>query len=264
MAAGWIKISRDITKHWLWSDAERLKWWLDLLLRANWEDEKMLDDGHLFILKRGQQLASISFLAKRWKKSERTIINFLKMLENEQMIVREVLHRQTPLLTICNYEKYQDDVQGIVQGQVQGQRQGIVQGIVQGNKRIKEDKEIKEDNNMSETSNFEQIFEDFRKAYKGSKRGLKVEFENFKKKYPKEWRDILPLLMPALEKWEAHRAAVKAHGDFLPQYPMLQTWINQARWTAEYPSYDNPQSQTPAPKKPRSFDEEEDFGGADY
>lgn len=264
MAAGWIKISRDITKHWLWSDAERLKWWLDLLLRANWEDEKILDDGHLFILKRGQQLASISFLAKRWERSVPTVIAFLKMLENEQMIIRETLYRQTAVLTICNYERYQERIEPKVEGIVDTQVEAKVEGIVDGNKRIKEDKEIKEDNNMSETSHFEQIFEDFRKAYKGSKRGLKVEFENFKKKYPKEWRDILPLLMPALEKWEAHRAAVKAHGDFLPQYPMLQTWINQARWTAEYPSYDNPQSQTPAPKKPRSFDEEEDFGGADY
>lgn len=105
--AGWIKISREIANHWLWQDAERLKWWLDLLFLAAWEDKQVLHDSHLFVLRRGQIIASISFLSERWGKSHPTIIKFLRLLEGEDMIKRSTIYRQTSILTICNYEKYQ-------------------------------------------------------------------------------------------------------------------------------------------------------------
>lgn len=105
--AGWIKISREIANHWLWQDAERLKWWLDLLFLAAWEDKQVLHDSHLFVLRRGQIIASISFLSERWGKSHPTIIKFLRLLEGEDMIKRSSIYRQTSILTICNYEKYQ-------------------------------------------------------------------------------------------------------------------------------------------------------------
>ena len=105
--AGWIKISREIANHWLWQDAERLKWWLDLLFLAAWEDKQVLHDSHLFVLRRGQIIASISFLSERWGKSHPTIIKFLRLLGGEDMIKRSTIYRQTSILTICNYEKYQ-------------------------------------------------------------------------------------------------------------------------------------------------------------
>lgn len=105
--AGWIKISREIANHWLWQDAERLKWWIDLLFLAAWEDKQFLHDSHLFVLRRGQIIASISFLSERWGKSHPTIIKFLRLLEGEDMIKRSTIYRQTSILTICNYEKYQ-------------------------------------------------------------------------------------------------------------------------------------------------------------
>ena len=104
---GWIKISRNINKHWLWQDAERLKWWLDLLLMANWEDKQVMHDSHLITLKRGQIIASISFLVDRWGASKPTIIKYLGMLEDEKMITREVVGRRTAVITICNYDAYQ-------------------------------------------------------------------------------------------------------------------------------------------------------------
>lgn len=51
--AGWIKINRKIIEHWLWQDAERLKWWLDLLFMASWEERKTTHDAHLITLQRG-------------------------------------------------------------------------------------------------------------------------------------------------------------------------------------------------------------------
>lgn len=104
---GWIKINRSIVNHWLWQDAERLKWWLDLLLMVSWEDKQVLHDSHLFTLQRGQMIASISSLVNRWGKNRNIIIKYLKQLEEDGMIERKVMYRQTSILTICNYERYQ-------------------------------------------------------------------------------------------------------------------------------------------------------------
>lgn len=62
--AGWIKINRKIIEHWLWQDAERLKWWLDLLFMASWEERKTTHDAHLITLQRGQMVASIGYLKR--------------------------------------------------------------------------------------------------------------------------------------------------------------------------------------------------------
>lgn len=83
------------------------------------------------------------------------------------------------------------------------------------------------------TAKLEAMFNQFRQAYKGTKRGLKVELENFKKKYS-NWREIVPYLMPALEREIAWREQMQAAGQFVPQWAYLQTWINQARWENEF------------------------------
>ncbi len=104
---GWIKINRAITEHWLWQDAERLKWWFDLLFLAAWEDKKVMHDTHVFTLHRGQIIAPVAFLSERWEKSRPTVIRYLKLLEEDGMVKRETLYRQTSIITICNYDKYQ-------------------------------------------------------------------------------------------------------------------------------------------------------------
>ena len=107
MEEGWIKISRSIVRHWLWLDAQRLQWWIDLIMMANWEDREWIDNTHRFTLRRGQLLISSVKLAKRWKRSRPTVAAFLNLLQEEGMIKREIHYRQIPVITICNYEKYQ-------------------------------------------------------------------------------------------------------------------------------------------------------------
>ena len=143
MQGGWIKINREIVNHWLWSDAERLKWWLDLLFLANWDDKKVLHDSHLFTLKRGQIIASVAFLCERWEKSNKTVVKYLQMLESEKMIKRKVVHRQTPIITICNYELYQDNVQTQVQTQVQTNKESK-EYIIHNNARTREENFLSE------------------------------------------------------------------------------------------------------------------------
>ncbi len=107
---GYIKISRAIADHWIWRKAEHLKWWLDLLLMANWSNRPGSQ--------RGQLKASIRYLRERWarydedgtlvnKPSEHTIIAFLRALEADGMVTRQSNGRGATLITITNYESYQ-------------------------------------------------------------------------------------------------------------------------------------------------------------
>lgn len=107
MKNGWICLHRCITKHWIWQDANRFKWWVDLLLRANHEDKKILFDGVLTEVKRGQFITSLSKLAMEWGVNRDTVRRFLDMLESDTMITRKSTHKMTQI-TICKYDSYQD------------------------------------------------------------------------------------------------------------------------------------------------------------
>ena len=104
--AGWIKIDTEIAKHWLWQDAERLKWWLDILFMAAWKDRKQLVGKQLVALRRGQFIASLSFLCKRWGRSRSMVEPFLNLLQEEEMISKEV-GSNISIITVLNYDKYQ-------------------------------------------------------------------------------------------------------------------------------------------------------------
>ena len=104
--AGWIKIHRDITNHWIFQDAEKFKWWIDMILLASHEDKKTLVGGRLVDFKRGQIIASLSFFSKRWGRSKEKVLNFLKLLESDHMIDR-CTDQKVTIITICKYEDYQ-------------------------------------------------------------------------------------------------------------------------------------------------------------
>jgi len=70
------------------------------------------------------------------------------------------------------------------------------------------------------------VFEEARKIYPGTKRGLDTEFTNFKKKH-KDWRNILPLLKPAIERQIQSREIATG---FVPNWKNFQTWINNRCW----------------------------------
>jgi hypothetical protein len=76
-------------------------------------------------------------------------------------------------------------------------------------------------------------FDLFRKKYPGTKRGLQVEFDNFKKRQ-KFYKSILPILLPNLERQIAQRQQLRDAGRFVPEWPHLKTYINNAGWETEY------------------------------
>ena len=102
----WIIVSKNITKHWLWQNAEYLKWWIDLLYLTNDEEErKVFANGNLYLLERGQMIASLGRLATRWNTNKSKVNRFLEKLENNGLLKQEVKQR-VKHLTICNYDIY--------------------------------------------------------------------------------------------------------------------------------------------------------------
>lgn len=92
--------------------------------------------------------------------------------------------------------------------------------------------EINSPQGVFEKNSQEDIFEAFRKIYKGSKRGLKTELESFKKKH-KDWREVLPILKEAYEQQLAIKEEARNRGCFVPAEKNLQTYLNQRCWEEE-------------------------------
>lgn len=107
MAEGWIKLHRSIRKNWIWEDAQKLKWWLDILLQANHQDKKILLGNDLFTIERGSFHTSEVKLSERWKVDRKTVRRFLELLQKDNMISIEKSKRGTTI-KISNYNDFQD------------------------------------------------------------------------------------------------------------------------------------------------------------
>ena len=125
-------------------------------------------------------------------------------------------------------------------------------------------KEIKKDIINNKLSEVEQQFEIFRKAYPGRKRGFSTELDAFKRKH-KNWREIVPLLLPALQRLIAYTEAKKAAGEWTASYANLSTWLYQARWEEELPEVKQQAASTEQPKtaSKADYDEDDSFNSKD-
>lgn len=122
-----------------------------------------------------------------------------------------------------------------------------------------------DDDEKANTSELVEMFNQFRQAFPGTKRGLEVELDNLKRKY-RNWRELIPLFMPALEKAKAWREGMTAAGQFVPSWPYLRTWINDRRWENEYQPIETSQQPKGTVVSPESANEsphkDEDYGGS--
>ena len=109
MSSGWIKLYRQLQDCWIWLDKgqfDKRSAWVDLLLTANHSDKKILFNGELITVKRGQILTSVRKLSAKWKWSVNKVYRFLKLLESDEMLQKESDKDRT-LLTIINYSIFQ-------------------------------------------------------------------------------------------------------------------------------------------------------------
>ena len=193
---GWIKTYRKIQDCWIWQidkPFDERSAWIDLLLTANHKDVKMLFNGELITVKRGQIITSIRKLSEKWKWNKDKTLKFFRLLESDRMIERDSDKFRT-LLTIVNYEVYQDCVD--TEQTQQGTQIGTPQGTPQGTGDVHEpatNKNVK--NYKNEKNNINTICSEPNMASEPSVISLTL---NDKSEYPiyqkdiDEWKELYP------------------------------------------------------------------------
>lgn len=121
--SGYIALHRDAFEHPLLRDAERFKAWFWLVSRACWKETRYDIRGKTVTLQRGQLCTSRTQLSEELGWSQSAVERFLTRLETEQMIGRATGQGKS-IVTICNYDKYQqsEDETGQATGQATGQK----------------------------------------------------------------------------------------------------------------------------------------------
>lgn len=108
MKPGWIRIWRKIKTNPLWEADKpfpRVLAWIDLLIRAAYEDDDVWFMGNTIRLARGELVTSLRILAKEWGWSKNKVDRFINQLVELKMVEK----RDSSLLKvfIVNYGKYQ-------------------------------------------------------------------------------------------------------------------------------------------------------------
>jgi hypothetical protein len=106
---GWISLSRKIQDSFVWKDKPFSKGqaWIDLLLSVNHEDNKFLLGNELIMCERGSMVTSVRKLTERWGWSNTKTVNFLNLLESDEMIVQKKDTKKT-VISIVKYDDYQN------------------------------------------------------------------------------------------------------------------------------------------------------------
>jgi len=110
---GFIKISRKFFASEMWKEGRCLskaEAWLDLLSSATHESTVRMVAGFPVELRRGELVASDSYLMRRWRWSRNKVRLFLKHLELEeriQLIDHKDANQTGKLIYIINYNRYQ-------------------------------------------------------------------------------------------------------------------------------------------------------------
>lgn len=214
MSQGWIKFHRSILE-WEWYlEPNTLRLFIHLLLKANRAPGKYMG----IDLEPGQLITGRKQLSNELRMSEREIRTSLNRLKSTSSLTIKTTNKFS-LITICKYADYQS---------------------TENNKRPTERPTERPTNDQQTTTNknirinkneIYGIFEDFRKRYPGTKRGVQIELDNFLKKNPPE---AVHLLLIGLEREIQDKDRRTKAGDFCPSWKNLSTWINQKCWDQEF------------------------------
>lgn len=105
---GWIKLHRKLLFNPIMSRPNYLSLWVNLLLKANHEETKMIWNGGVIIIKEGQFIGGRKGLAKQTGISESTVEDILRFLEKEGQIRQQKTNKYR-LITILNWKEYQSN-----------------------------------------------------------------------------------------------------------------------------------------------------------
>lgn len=92
--------------------------WVWLVMEASWKDRTVRAGDYVADTKRGQLAASVRFMAKAWSWTPAKVQRYLKRVEKLKMICSKT-DTGVSVITICNYDKYQNGAQAADTGPIQ-------------------------------------------------------------------------------------------------------------------------------------------------
>ncbi len=110
---GWIKLHRKLQEHWIWNEKRKFskfEAWIYILFQANHQDKKIMINGQLVNVKKGEFVTSEVRLAEKWDWDRKIVRKFLTTLENENMITKKSTSKYTSI-TVENWDLYQNEEQ---------------------------------------------------------------------------------------------------------------------------------------------------------
>lgn len=211
-----------------------------MLFLASYRDNRVLVKNQLVEVKRGQFLGSLSFFMKRWQTSKERVINFLRLLEIDGMILKKS-HNNLTLITICNYESYQDTSDNNPDNLPDYNQDNLPDNNPDTTKESKERKEILDINTNAHTREEKVSFDaqreqQFFNTFKGT--GIAINVATATGKRGAEVMQLLDIFMAECEIRE------RGHKDF---QDFKEHFLNAIK--GEYISLPaQPQSETPKKK----------------
>lgn len=109
MQCGYIKLQRQLQNHWLWQDKRKFskaEAFIDMIFRCNHKCAKVLIGNTFHLVKRGQFISSNVKLGEAWNWDEKSVRNFVKLLEADNMVKVESTKKFT-LYEVSNYSEHQ-------------------------------------------------------------------------------------------------------------------------------------------------------------
>lgn len=131
MSYGHIKVSRKLFDggDLFWDERRtfsRFEAWVDLIQRAAWHDVPYSTKRGLDLLHRGEFVASLRYLSRRWNWGKNVVDRYFKACEKAGRIVGQRPGQHGRVYLIVNYDHYQSKnaVDGTVVGTVNGTATG--------------------------------------------------------------------------------------------------------------------------------------------
>lgn len=233
---GWIKLHRQIMEHWIWEDAERFKWWMEILLLTNHTDKKTVIGNNVVTIERGTFHTSELKLASRWGVSRNRVRRFLELLEQDGMIsTKKTINGTT--VKVHNYNVYQGKEEQKKQPMKQQTEHQMEQQTIQQTehrtdneryktKNVKNDKELKNVKNIRSSSNND----DFRTVVSMYQENIElnpapVTFQKIQQDFSDYGKDIM---IYAIEK-----SALKNNHNYSFINYLLNDWKKQQLTTVD-------------------------------
>lgn len=105
---GFIRLSRKIFRSDLWNETRelsRFEAWLDIISMAAFDDHRRIVQDRFLSLSKGELVASVRYLAARWRWHRNRVQRFLQLLEKQERIETRTESGIT-IISLTKYEYY--------------------------------------------------------------------------------------------------------------------------------------------------------------